>query len=212
MTPSEIELAARQQYNAVGDTFWSQAELFNLIYKASMELATKTLCLPNRYSTTSTAGTDELAVPTNAIAIRRVYYNNKALKPISLEEREEILGSSAATSVRGTPHAYCVEGETIFLVKTPSTSSLTIVIWTFDEPDTVTASSTLGVPSRYHPNIIDYLVSEMFAKDKRYDLAKYKKDLWDKAVTDAMIFEKRRIRADKVPGMSEFEDYRGFRY
>ena len=212
MTPTEIETAARQNYNAVGDTFWSQAELFFLIYKAQMELATKALCIPQRYSTTSTAGEDEYSVPTNAIAIRRVYYNYNPLEPISLEEKELIIGNSDPGNVRGTPDSYVLEGETLFLVKTPSASSVTIGIWTFDEPNTVTATGTLDVPSRYHPPIVDFLNYHMFAKDKRHDLASWKKEMWDQAVLDAIIFEKRRHRLDKLPSQTIDRNYRGIRF
>lgn len=212
MTPSEIELAARQRYNAVGDTFWGQAELFTLIYKAQMELASKTFCIPNRYSTTATSGTDEYSVPTLAIAIRRIYYDNAPLEPISMEERELILGPNAPSAQTGTPDSYCVEGQTIFLVKTPNSSSATIKIWTFDEPNTVAVTSTLDVPTRYHPAIIEYLVFNMFAKDKRFDLAKWHKDMWDQSVNDAIILEKRRRRADKLPTQSMDLNYRGIRF
>jgi hypothetical protein len=212
MTPTELETAARQRYNAVGDNFWSQAEIFTLIYKAQMELASKTFCLPQRYTTTSTAGTDELSVPTLAIAIRRIYYNNAALEPISMEERELILGPNDPSTVTGTPDSYCVEGQTIFLVKTPSASSVTIKIWTFDEPNTVTVTSTLDVPTRYHPAIIDFIVFNMYSKDKRFDLAKWHKDMWDQAVNEAIILEKRRRRADKLPTQSLDTNYRGIRF
>ena len=39
MTPTEIENQARSLYNATNDTFFTQAEILNLIYKAELELA-----------------------------------------------------------------------------------------------------------------------------------------------------------------------------
>ena len=42
MTPTEIMTRARTRYNAVGDKFFSDAELLDGIYEASMELAIET--------------------------------------------------------------------------------------------------------------------------------------------------------------------------
>ena len=55
MTPGEIETAAREQYNAVNDTFWSSAEIMNLIFQATSEMANKTWCIKSTETQSSVA-------------------------------------------------------------------------------------------------------------------------------------------------------------
>jgi len=78
MTPSELELAARNRYNAVGDPHFSSAMIMDIIYQASMEIANECLCIEQSYTTTSIASTREYAYPTNAFAIRNV--NNEVVR------------------------------------------------------------------------------------------------------------------------------------
>lgn len=85
MTPSELELAARNRYNAVDDPHYSSAMIMDIIYQASMQLAIECHCIERTYTTTSTNGTREYSYPTNAIAIRRVEYKGQKLLPSTLE-------------------------------------------------------------------------------------------------------------------------------
>lgn len=196
MTPTEIELIARQRYNAVGDTFFSQAEIFSNIYDAELQLAEDCDAIKAVYQTTSVADQDEYATPTNMIKIRKIEYDSKRLEPISERERDVILGGRPASGVTGTPHAYWLWGDSIFLVKTPSTSSLTIKIFTYDIPSTVTEATTLEVPARYHMDMVDYVLARMFAKDKNYQLTEYHMNLWRESLKQAKITEMKRKLSD----------------
>ncbi len=195
MTPAEIELVARNRYNAIGDTFWSQAEILGMIYAAQMDLALKTNCIRNVYSMTTTIGLDEYSMPTTATNIRRIEYDSRKLEPISDRERDDILGGKDPTLVTGRPTSYYLFGESIFLVKTPD-SALTVKIWSFDIPSVVTLASTLDVPSRYHPYIAEFILAKMYAKDKRFDQSQYHLDIWDAHIKDALKIEFMRAFTD----------------
>ena len=150
MTPQAIETAARRLLNAENSKFWSQDEVIgDLLYTAAMEMATKTLCIENRYTTPSVASQAEYAKPDRAFTIKRVEYNGQKLKPIDLR-RMDAVDDNLDTTVTGEPAYYADFDETFILFPAPDTSSITIKVWTYDEPSVPTATSTLEIPTRYH--------------------------------------------------------------
>jgi len=174
MTPAEIELASRQLYNAVGDPNWSSAEIMPLIYKATLELFTECgFTIENIYQTTSTASTGEYALPSNAGQVKRITYDGKKLFPITMRDDDTLTLQNQATTDTGEPEYYYIFNDTIFLRPIPDTSSVAIKIFTFAEPQAVTASSTLEVPTWTHNAIVDFVVSEMAAKDQNFQMAQY---------------------------------------
>ena len=72
MTPSEVETAARRQYNATGDTFFSSEELAQLMYFGQMELAREVFCIEQTYSASTVSGTQGYAYPSQVIGIKRI--------------------------------------------------------------------------------------------------------------------------------------------
>lgn len=195
MTPSELELAARQRYNAVGETFWSQAELLTLEYLACLEIARETKCIERTYSTTTVASTQEYSYPTNVISIKRVTYNNIRLEPIDMRRMDNLTLNSDPTTITGSSFCYSEWNGAVVLFPTPD-SAVTLKIYSFNEPQVLTASSTLEVPSVFHSGIINYMLSEMYAKDKDFDSAKYYKDLWIKDIQYAKKWISKRRRGD----------------
>jgi hypothetical protein len=195
----------RQNYNAVGDTFYSDSEIYLHIFNAQMELATKTHCVKRVYTTTTTASTQEYSAPTNALAIKRITYNGKKLVPITMREDDEMTLGNQASTATGEPSAYYLWGDSIFLREIPDSSSGTLKIFTYDKPQTVSASSTLDVPDRYHADLADYCLWRMTLKDKDSAMAGSFKESWEKKVKDAVIYEKKKLRADALLGVRDTE-------
>lgn len=214
MTPSQIEDAARRRYNSVGDSFWSSAEILELLYDACLEIATETLCIERTYSTTTTSGTQEYAYPTNAIAIKRVTYNGQKLKVIDMREDDAVTGLDMSTTSTGTPQYYFIWNETISLRPIPDSSSATLKIWTYNEPASLTSTSTLEIPTVFHMKLVYYIVAEMAAKDSNAVAAKYYMDRWDRAKIDAKKWIKRSKRGDSFAVVKDDEQlveaYLGF--
>lgn len=204
MTPTEIVEYARQQYNAVGDTFFSDAELYRHIFQAQMELAMKAGCIKSVYTTTTVASTQEYSRPTNAIVIKRITYNGVKLAPITMREDDAITFSNQTTTASGTPAYYFEWGSSIFLRPVPD-GAQTLKMWTIDKPQTVTATSTLDVPDRYHYAIADYLTWRIALKDKNVALAKEYQAGWERALLEAVKHERKRLRGDSFYGIQDNE-------
>ena len=213
MTPLQIEAAARNRYNALNDTFWSTDEIMDLIYAACLELSTETLCIENIYTTTSTASSREFTFPSETISIYRVEYDGDKLTPISWIEDDALTGSNTSTTSEGTPRYYTIFDNTIFVRPIPSTGSLTVKIYAYEEEQPVTTSSTLATPSRYHMGIVYFVLAEMYEKAKDPSGSTRYRQLWLNEIARAKRFEKRRKRGD-MPTHSKVEDgtyglYRG---
>lgn len=154
MTPSEIETAARRMLNAHGSSFWSSDEIIgNYLYMAAMELAGETFCIENRYTTTSVASQQEYAIPTRALAVKRVEYDGQKLRPISFQQLDSI-DLNTATTITGTPQYYYHFDESIGLFPAPSTAGKNITVYSYDEPSVPTSTSTLEIPTRFHGYLV----------------------------------------------------------
>ncbi len=177
MTTLALEQAARERYNAVGETFWSSSEVMTLIYAACLEISTETKCIEQTYTTSTTASIAEYGFPTTTIAIKRVTYEGQKLTPIDQRQADSLTLNNTTTSIEGTPTYYTEWNNTITLIPTPAAVG-TLKIWSINEPQAVTSASTLEVPTFCHMRIVNYMLSEMYAKDKDFSSAKYYKDIW----------------------------------
>lgn len=197
MTPSEVEQAAREAYNSIGDSFFSQSSIMTLIYKAQLQLSTRAVGIIERtYTTTSVADQREYDFPTNTVAIKRVEYNSVKLDPIDFRDDDLVNTSTSTTTSTGTPKWYSIWNFALYLRPVPSTSSVTIKIYSYNQPDATTTSSTLEVPVQFHYGLVDYVVSEMAAKDQNWKAADFYRGQWSNTIQEAIQWVASRKRTD----------------
>jgi hypothetical protein len=199
MTPLEIEAAARDRYNAIGDPFYPTSMIMNLIYQASMQLALEAFVIERKYTTTSTSGTREYPYPTNAFAIRRVEYDGKKIFPTTLESDTK----TSTTETTGTPGRYAIWNEELVLFPTPDTTSDVIAVYTYNRPQEVTTASTLEVPAEYHLDMIDFILSIMYGKDQNLQLSKYYREVWERNIQRIKRHEMKKKVGDEFAVVQE---------
>ncbi len=204
MTPVEIVEFARQQYNAVGDSFFSDAELYRHLFQAQMILATKSNCIRNVYTASTVASTQEYSRPTNTIVIKRITYNGVKLAPITMREDDAITLSNSTTTATGDPSYYWEWGSSFFLRPVPAGVG-TLKIYSIDKPQTVSSTSTIDVPDRYHYGLADYLTWRIVLKDRNAPLAREYKDVWEAFVLETIRHERKRLRGDAFYGIQDNE-------
>lgn len=195
MTPTQIETAARNAYNSIGDSFFSSDEILGLLYDACLELAREALLIERVYSTTTVAGTQEYDFPTNTIAIKRVTYDGHKLRPITFREDDAVTGLDQSDTTQGTPQYYYQWNETLGLRNIPDDAK-ELKIYSYNEPSEIDTTSTLEIPTSFHRGLVNYIVSEMAAKDMNLNHAQYYKQKWDKVVLDAKKWARKRKRTD----------------
>lgn len=204
MTPTEIVTTARRRYNAVSDSFWSDEELLNLLYEACLDLSRFTKCIEVIYSTATVVGQQEYQYPTSTIAIKRIQYNGRKLKPVTMREDDSITGLNQSTTDSGTPQYYFIWNEILFLRPVPDTVG-TLKIFSYNEPQALTASSTLEIPTQYHTNLADYMASEMAAKDLNFTAAQFYSNKWEKFKVQARQWETKKKRTDSFSAVQDEE-------
>lgn len=205
MTPGEIITSARRFHNAVGDDFWSDAELYNHLYYAAMRLAKEAQCIENRYTTTSVASQVEYSKPTRAIEIKRVEYDSKKLDPIDFRQLDSI-DLNTNTTVTGTPQYYYWFDDVIGLHPAPDTAGLTIKIYSYDYPAVPSATTTLEVPVQYHDALVFGVRAMMSGKELGHPNTSFYDQKWEEAVRDVVRKERHRKRADKFRRVLREED------
>lgn len=198
MTVTQVLDAIRRKYNAVGDTFFSDAEIYGYMYAGSLQMAREALVIENTLTTPSVDGQQNYAYPSQCISIKRITYDGVKLKQITFREDDAITLMDADTTEEGTPRYYYLWDSEIFLRPIPDTSALTIKIYTYSEPQAVSATSTLEIPSQFHYDLVDYCVGEMAMKDSNFNTAEYHRRLWEKHVLDAKRWSQKRKRGDAM--------------
>jgi len=207
MTPVQLETFIRQRYNAVGDNFFTQAEIFLNIFAAQCELAMESFCIRGTYTTSSVANQRAYDFPSKTISIRRVEYNGKRIFPNDFVDDDDITGNNPGTTSTGTPEYYQTWNNELYLRPIPS-SAVTdgIKIYSYDLPDTVTSTGTLDVPERYHLFLADFVLYTMFAKEKNNNMATYHYDIWLKNKEKVIQTERMRDVGDEFKVVKDFED------
>lgn len=195
MTVSDLITAARDLYNASGDSFFTDQQFYNWIYQAQHELARKAWLIERKYTTTTVSGTQDYAYPTNTIAIKRVTAGGRKLKNITHRYDDAITLSNQASTTQGWPIYYTVWDYTMSLRPIPD-DAYSLVIFSYSDAQPVTAASDLEVPTLFHFDIVDYLLARMYAKDKAADLMGLHSAFWAEHVKDAVAYKNRMKRSD----------------
>jgi hypothetical protein len=205
MTPSDLELAARNRYNAIGDPHFSTDMIMDIIYQACLQMSTESMIIEQTYSTTSTLAIREYSYPTNAMAIRRIEYNGKKLRYSDLEDDPK----TSINEVSGTPSCYAIWKQELILYPTPDTTGDTIKVYTYNRPARVTSSSVLEIPEELHMDILDLILSVMYAKDQNNVMATYHRNLWEQSLVRIKRHQMKKKSGDEfhVTKDSDFVEY-----
>lgn len=206
MTITDVITAVRRQYNAVGDSFYSDEEIIALIYQACLDMSAECdgKLIERVYTTSTVASQQEYTYPTNTMSIKRITYNGKKLDPIDFREDDAITGLNQSTSSTGTPQYYAIFNETIYLRPIP-TDVGTLKIFSFNEPAELTLTSVLEIPTQFHMNLREFVVAELAAKDSNsaaYDRFQIR---WEASKKRARKWVMKRKRADSF-GQVKDED------
>jgi hypothetical protein len=195
MTPTEVATAARDLYNAVGDTYFTDAQLYNWMWQGCHEFAKKAWLIERMYTTTTAAGTQSYTYPSNTIGIKRITVNGKKIKRITMREDDAITLSNQQVNAQGWPIYYYDFNYTIYLRPIPD-AVYTMQIFSYNDAQAITATSTLEIPTLFHFDLVDYLLWRMFAKDKDTANMQLHAAIWAEHVKDAAAYKNKMKRSD----------------
>ena len=194
LSVSDIQTRARERYNAVGDDFYSDQMLRDLIYDAQAILAKEGWVIEKTFTTPSVASTREYAYPTTTLAIKEIRYDYIKIRKVKLRDDPK----TSSTDVSGKPTSYALWDDTIILYPTPDTAAETIQIRAYTHPVDITSNtSTIEVPEEYKEDLINYILKWMASKDQNLPLSDRYGLEWEKAVLRAKKQRRKRLRGDK---------------
>lgn len=191
----DLQTAARELYNAVGDSFFTDVQVNNWATEACSILAEQADLIENIYSTTTIANQQDYPLPTYTISVKRVTLNGKKIKPINLREDDALTLSNQQSTQSGFPTYYSLFNRTISFRTIPDTA-YTMKIYSFNYPVPITNSSTLEIPGQFHFKLVDYILMRMFTKDKDVSNVQLHKQFWDEHIKEAKQYKHKQKRAD----------------
>lgn len=204
MIASDVQTAALDLYNGVGDSFFSSTQMNVWITEACAVLAHKGWLIERIYTANTTAGTQDYAYPTNTIAIKRLTLNGKKIKRITARQDDALTLSNQASTQTGFPTYYSDFDFTISFRTIPD-ATYTLKLYSFNLPNALSNASTLEIPPVFHFAPVDYCLMRMFAKDKDYQGAAYHKALWEGHVAEAVRWRNRYKRTDSFATVQDEE-------
>lgn len=204
MTLTQLETAARNKYNSVGDNFYSSAEIYDLIYEASQILATDALMIEKKSTASTVIGTRAYDYPTRCIAFKRIEYEGQKLMPIDSRDDDQLTLNNASSAEQGTPQYYFIWNGQIYLRPVPAAVG-TITYYYYSEAKPVESGDTLEIPTLFHLDIVNFVVSELAAKDLNADIAAFYNGKWEKGLQKALQWKRRRTIGDSFKAVKDEE-------
>jgi len=206
MTPTEIETMARQQYNSVGDTFYSSSEIMSYIYMAQMEFCKYTSMLKGTFTTTSVANQKEYPFPDYTISIKRLTFDGNKVTPTDFREDDDNAAFNSVTTTADQPAFYYQWGDSFFLTPTPKDDGKTIKAYIYKRPQPVAVTSTIEIDTIYHLDIVNFVTWKMALKDENSVAAREYQNMWTNAMLEARKLEKRRLRGDSFASVKDVDN------
>lgn len=204
MTPTELVTYIRQRHNVVGDSFWSDQEILNLVWAACFEMSREGLVIEATPTSSTVIGTRAYAIPSNTIAIKRVTYNGEKLQRIDFREDDQITGQYESSTSQGNSQYYSQWNGYIYLRPIPS-AVVTLQFYTFKEPSQITTTSTLEIPTQFHLDTLEYALAAMHAKEQNFAGSKHYEDRWQAALAKIKAWQRKRLRTDGFTSVKDMD-------
>jgi len=202
MTPSELDTAARNRYNAVSDPHFTTQEMYDAMYTAEGDMSNEALSVVETIDTsvTSLLNTRSYSLPTDLISVRRMEYDGRKIKAVSVDADPK----NSTTEISGRATEYSLWDESFILYPTPDVPSISITIYGYKRPTKLTTSSTeLSVRKEYHTYIIDFILATMYAKDQNTKMSTFHRQLWEANLKAVVKAERNRLRGDRFVTVGE---------
>ena len=168
---SSLITKCRRRLNETSETFHLPADLIAYADEGQKYVVRETKSLEDTDTATSiVSGTQNYALPTDLIAIRRITYDGKKIFPIDFVDLDE--SELDETDSTGTPTEYYIWNDYIYLYPIPGTSGKTLKIYYYKAPTTISASTdTLETKVVYDDAIICYMTYLALVKDSESDIS-----------------------------------------
>lgn len=199
MLVSDIVTRVQRQFGDESGAQLDSSDVIRWVNDAQKEIARQKQLLQVTTQVTVTNGTGSYTLPTNILHLRSVRYDGVVLRPMSLQEAEELVPSyDAGVSVigSGTPTTYWVWGGLIYLYPIPNNSTSVLKSYYTRIPVEVTLTSdTPELPVQYHIHIVNYCLAQAYELDANPQQQNFKMGQFQTAIgqTDFDMWQPRGV-------------------
>lgn len=204
MTLEQFVDTVRRRHNAENDSFFSDAEIYELITHRANEVLGIIGLIEANTTTTSVDGTQAVSYPSDCTVIKQINYKSDRLKRIDFRKWEQY--KNGTTTISGLPEYWVPWNRQALLVPIPDTTGDIITIYYYKEHpyiDNVT-QATIDLPGVLHPHLVNGVLADMFSKDLNQSMAQYYDSKWSGMGYQA--FYRFKAREDNATGFSVIGD------
>lgn len=174
LTVQNIIDRVRNQFGDANGAQVTDAMVINWINDGMREIVVQNDLLQVTGSSNSVANQVEYSLPAGILRMRRVAYSGQTLRPITLEEADELIpshasvvGGVAGTNYpTGTPTHYWIWSGKISFFPAPDTANVALTLYYTRYPTAVEATGdTPELPAEYDNRIVEYCLAQAFELD-----------------------------------------------
>lgn len=195
MTLAQAIDFVRNRHNAVSDTNWSDAEIYALITGRCNEiLSIIGLIEAVDTTTTSIAGTQNYAFPTNAVFVKKILYDGYPVKILSIREAESLKEGNVVAS--GRPEYAYEWDKNFYFLPIPDESAKTITMYVEKMHPFIDGGTqmTIDIPEILHFRLLDGVLADMFVKDLNQGMATHYENIWNQKHMPAFWMYKQTLK------------------
>ncbi len=204
LTATDLIETARDKYNGTGDTFFDDNFLYRWLTEACNVMARRTNIIEAIDTQNTVADTQEYNYPQYAMSLKRVEYEGGKLQLITFREDDAITLSGQTGDATGTPVFYTDFDRTIYLRPVPSAVGELKVYYYSLHPDLIEGSTVL-IPDEYQASLVDFVLANMYAKDKDFNAATFYETKFEKTLQEIIRQKQAKKRADKFASVQSEE-------
>jgi hypothetical protein len=174
MIVSDIVTRVQRQFGDEASVQIDSNDIMRWINDGANKLAQEQDILQATGVMSSVAGTNSYALPSDLLAVRTMYYNNKKLKFLKRTEYDEYINSTDPDEIQvGTSFLYTQWGPNYVLYPKPDTSIANgIKLFYIQRPTKVTTTADqCPLPEEYHPRLVEYCLQQAYQTDEDWDAA-----------------------------------------
>jgi hypothetical protein len=222
---SSLITQARARINETSTTFHTEANLIAYANESQKYVVRETKCLEGSSTSAVVSGTQDYALPSDLLQIRRITFDGIKLFPINFVDLDE--AELDETDITGAPANYFIWNDSIYLYPIPGSSDAGkyLKIFYYKAPVAITASTdAIETKPVYDDVIVAYMTYLALVKDSESDLSNLDKADYMMSECNAKLLaiksqikekdlssQPRRILSENIKSRDPLYTSRGFR-
>lgn len=179
-TAGDVKTRVQRTFGDEAGSQVTDADVYRWINDAQREIAIANDLLQVKGTQNVVAAQHDYTLPNDILKLLSVKYNGIALRAITMQEADELIGSIDQSNVQGyptgTPTHYWIFANQINFYPSPDAAIVGgITIYYIKQPTDVAADNdALSTPVEYFNRIVEYCLSLAYEMDENYDAANQK--------------------------------------